>query len=126
MSHLSQIEIPTLASFALSITPPNAVTMSGTIAIPDPGLVLGGTIRALHEAALSDHLQELSVDVRGLTFVNSSAIRLFVDWATWVKNESTHRYKLRFLTSRHITWQKTSFTALKSLMDGILSFDGVD
>ena len=115
MSHLSQIEIPTLSSFALSITPPNAVTMSGTIAIPDPGLVLGGTIRALHEAALSDQLRELSVDVRGLTFVNSSAIRLFVDWSSWVGAAHGRGYLLRFRTDRRITWQRTSFAVLQSL-----------
>ena len=115
MSQLSQIEIPILQSFQLSITPPNAVTMAGTIAIPDPGLVLGGAFRAMHEAALSDHLQELSVDVRGLTFVNSSAIRLFVDWSSWVGAARDRGYLLRFRTDRRITWQRTSFAVLQSL-----------
>ncbi len=115
MSHLSQIEIPTLSSFALSITPPNTVTMSGTIAIPDPGLALGSTIRALHESALADHLLDLNVDVRGLTFVNSSAIRLFVDWSSWVGAARESGYLLRFRTDRRITWQRTSFAVLQSL-----------
>jgi hypothetical protein len=115
MSHLSQIDIPVLQSFQLHIVPPNAVKMSGTIAIADPGLVLGGTIRALHQAALSDQLQELSVDVRGLTFVNSSAIRLFVDWSSWVGAARDHGYLLRFRTDRRITWQRTSFAVLQSL-----------
>jgi hypothetical protein len=115
MSHLSKVEIPVLPSFELSITPPSSVTMSGTIAIPDPGLVLGATIRAMHEATLSDQLQELSVDVRGLTFVNSSAIRLFVDWSSWVGATRERGYVLRFRTDRRITWQRTSFAILQSL-----------
>jgi hypothetical protein len=114
MSKLSQIEIPNLPSFELVIAPPASVTMRGTIAIPDPGLVLGGCFRALHAAALEDGLAELQVDVRQLTFVNSSAIRLFVDWASWM-SAAGGRYKLRFCTDRRITWQRTSFAVLQSL-----------
>jgi hypothetical protein len=113
MSKLSQIDLPTLPSFELSIAPPASVTMRGTIAIPDPGLALGGCIRALHAAALEDGLPDLHVDVRQLTFVNSSAIRLFVDWASWVSQANA--YKLRFCTDRRITWQRTSFAVLQSL-----------
>ena len=115
MSNLSQIELPRLASFELAVTPPASVVMRGTIAIPDPGLVLGGCFRRLHEAALADALRELSVDVRQLTFVNSSAIRLFVDWSSWVAGAGPQGYLLRFRTDRRITWQRTSFAVLQSL-----------
>ncbi|MES1182362.1 MAG: hypothetical protein ABUL60_01035 [Myxococcales bacterium] len=115
MSNLSQIDLPQLASFELLISPPSAVAMRGTIAIPDPGLLLGGCFRRIHEAALADGLKELSVDVRQLTFVNSSAIRLFVDWSSWVSLARPNGYLLRFRTDRRITWQRTSFAVLQSL-----------
>lgn len=115
MSNLSQIDIPHLPSFELGITPPAAVSMRGTIAIADPGLVLGACFRGLHQAALADGLKELRVDVRLLTFVNSSAIRLFVDWSTWVASAGPAGYLLRFCTDRRITWQRTSFAVLQSL-----------
>lgn len=115
MSNLSQIEVPQLASFELLITPPSGVAMRGTIAIPDPGLLLGGCFRRIHEAALADGLSELAVDVRQLTFVNSSAIRLFVDWSSWVSGARPNGYLLRFRTDRRITWQRTSFAVLQSL-----------
>ena len=115
MSKLSQIEIPTLPSFELSISQPASVSMRGTIAIPDPGLALGGCFRAMHAAALGDGLPELRVDVRQLTFVNSSAIRLFVDWASWVSAAGSAGYMLRFTTDKRITWQRTSFAVLQSL-----------
>lgn len=115
MSNLSQVERPQLASFELLITPPGSVAMRGTIAIPDPGLLLGGCFRRMHEAALADGLPELAVDVRQLTFVNSSAIRLFVDWSSWVSNARPNGYLLRFRTDRRITWQRTSFAVLQSL-----------
>ena len=115
MSKLSQIAIPTLPSFELTISQPASVAMRGTIAIPDPGLALGGCFRAMHAAALGDGLPELRVDVRQLTFVNSSAIRLFVDWASWVSAAGSGGYMLRFCTDRRITWQRTSFAVLQSL-----------
>jgi hypothetical protein len=115
MSNLSRIDVPQLASFELSISPPSSVAMRGTIALADPGLLLGGCFRKIHESALADGLSELSVDVRALTFVNSSAIRLFVDWSSWVSLARPHGYLLRFRTDRRITWQRTSFAVLQSL-----------
>ena len=58
--------------------------------------------------------------------MNSSAIRLFVDWASWVRNETGHHYTLRFRTSNKITWQKTSFTALTALMKDVLKVEPID
>ena len=115
MSNISQIDPPNLATFQLVITPPASIAMGGTIAITDPGLTLGGCFRRIHEAAVADQLKELTVDVRQLTFVNSSAIRLFVDWSSWVAIAGAKGYLLRFRTDRRITWQRTSFAVLQSL-----------
>lgn len=123
MSNLSQVELPQLVSLELTITPPNFVAMRGTIAIADPGLLLGGCFRRMHEAALADGLRELSVDVRQLTFVNSSAIRLFVDWSSWVAISGVQGYLLRFRTDRRITWQRTSFAVLQSLGGKAIALD---
>lgn len=125
MSRLNQVRSPDLASLELTITPPSSVAMRGTIAIQDPGLVLGACIRGLHEAAMADKLQELKVDVRGLTFVNSSAIRLFVDWSTWVANAGASGYLLRFCTDRRVTWQRTSFAVLQSLGGKAIAIESV-
>jgi len=123
---MTTIAVPKLDSVNVELVEPDTVKLKGTITKKEPAQDLDAFFKAVHREAVASRTPQVNVDVSELTFVNSSAIRLFVDWATWVKNESTHRYKLRFVTSRHITWQKTSFIALKSLMDGILSFDGVD
>jgi hypothetical protein len=116
MTLLSNIDVPQLGSLEILVTPPDQVAMRGTIAIPDPGPSLGDFFRALHRAAMQDALREIVVDVRQLTFVNSSAIRLFVDWATWVRAlDESSRYVIRFRTDRRVTWQRTSFTVLQSL-----------
>ncbi|HVY30227.1 MAG TPA: hypothetical protein VHB79_26905 [Polyangiaceae bacterium] len=124
MTQISQIEPPQLTSFQLNVTAPNLIAMAGTIAISDPGLVLGGCFRQIHEAALADGVRELVVDVRQLTFVNSSAIRLFVDWSSWVAILGARGYLLRFRTDRRITWQRTSFAVLQSLGGKSIALDG--
>ena len=124
MSALGEIGVPRLENFSAQITPPATVQLVGVIAIPDPGRVLGTFFAALHRSVTADGLPEVSVDVRHLTFVNSSAIRLFVDWATWVRNASpAESYVIRFRTDRRITWQRTSFSVLQSLAPGAIVID---
>ena len=125
MSKFSAVPVPKTESVAIQVTAPNQVKLSGTITQKDPSNELAGFFKALHTAALADKLSEVRADVSGLTFVNSSAIRLFVDWATWVKNERGQRYTLRFITSRNVTWQKTSFMALMSLAKEVLAIEHV-
>jgi hypothetical protein len=125
MSQFTAVSMPKSETVAIQLTEPNQVKLSGTITQKDPSNDLAGFFKALHAAAVADKLTEVRADVSGLTFVNSSAIRLFVDWATWVKSERSQRYTLRFVTSRNVTWQKTSFTALLSLMKEVLAVEQV-
>lgn len=125
MSQFTAVPVPKADTVAIQLTAPNQVKLSGTITQKDPSADLAGFFKALHNAALADKLPEVRADVSGLTFVNSSAIRLFVDWATWVKNEKGARYTLRFVTSRNVTWQKTSFMALMSLAKEVLAIEQV-
>jgi hypothetical protein len=125
MSQFSGVQVPKAETVAIQVTGPNQVKLSGTITQKDPANDLAGFFKALHTAALADKLSEVRADVSGLTFVNSSAIRLFVDWATWLKNERGHRYTLRFVTSRNVTWQKTAFLALMSLTKEVLAIEHV-
>ncbi|HET7539819.1 MAG TPA: STAS domain-containing protein [Polyangiaceae bacterium] len=125
MSEFSAVRVPKADTIAIQLTGPNQVKLSGTITQKDPAADLAGFFKALHTAAVVDKLSEVRADVSGLTFVNSSAIRLFVDWATWVKNERGHRYTLRFVTSRNVTWQKTAFLALMSLTKEVLAIEHV-
>jgi hypothetical protein len=126
MSQLEKVAPPRLETLRVRIDGAANVVLTGTIASKDPSADVGPFLKAVHEAVLADKLSELRVDVVGLSFVNSSAIRLFVDWAGWIKASKNGRYKLRFATNRHITWQKTSFMALKSLAGEMLSIEQVD
>ena len=123
---MAVIEVPKLDSVSIELPSPHWVKLKGTITKKEPARDLEGFLRAVHRDATDAKAHEVRVDVSELTFVNSSAIRLFVDWATWLKNERDHRYKLRFMTSSRITWQKTSFAALLALMKDVLMVERVD
>jgi hypothetical protein len=125
MSQFAAVRVPKADAVTIQVTAPNQVKLSGTITQKDPSNDLASFFKALHTAALADNLSEVRADVSALTFVNSSAIRLFVDWATWLKNERGPRYTLLFVTSRNVTWQKTSFMALMSLAKEVLKIEHV-
>ena len=126
MSNLSNLKTPNLETVTVSVEAPSTIRWRGTITTKDPGVDLAGFTSAAHRAALDDGLAELTLDISGLTFVNSSAIRLFIDWAMWVKDSKGKAYKLRFATSRRVTWQKTSFMALRTIAGDVLSVEQVD
>jgi hypothetical protein len=127
MSTIEGLAVPEMENVEISLAGPDLVKLAGTIATKDPDEQLAPFFRAIHELLCTSGQKTLRVDVSGLTFVNSSAIRLFVDWATWIKKEPDERsYELRFLTDRSITWQRTSFTALQSLAKGVVAVQSVN
>jgi hypothetical protein len=113
MLNTESLKLPQLGSVQARFTPAG-LAITGTITTKEPDKQLGVFFRAVHEQALAQKLSELTVDVRGLTFVNSSAIRLFIDWAIWVSQPGLS-YKLRFVRSPSITWQRISFPPLAQL-----------
>ena len=126
MNDLRSLKPPVLETVTTTIVPPSRVVLKGTITMQEPGKVLAAFFRSIHTAAVTAKIPEITLDVSGLTFVNSSAIRLFIDWVTWLKTERAHQYRFRFLASRNITWQKTSFMALQSLIKDVLVVEYMD
>ena len=78
MNQLAKVAPPRLDTLRVQVNPPATLIFSGTITSKDPSGDVGPFLRAVHEAALVDKIAELRVDVSALSFVNSSAIRLFV------------------------------------------------
>jgi hypothetical protein len=120
VSRLEQVSVPTLPGLQVSVTAPNTLVMKGSITMRDPAASLSGFTRAVHDSAVGDGVKELKVDLSELSFVNSSGIRLFVDWATWLKGAATPPYVLRFITDRRITWQRTSFKVLTTMFGDVM------
>ncbi len=101
-----------------------SLRLGGSIAVKDPREPLASFFRSVHQAALSEGVTELVIDVSALTFVSSSAIRLFADWATWLKSEGAP-YKLVFRSQRSVSWQRTAFVALSSVARNVVNVEYV-
>jgi hypothetical protein len=126
MNRVSTLQVPVFRNVHLSLRDPSHLELRGTITAQDPANHLGVFLRALHDAVNADRLRALEVDVSGLSFVNSSAIRLFIDWIQWMRNDSDQSYKLKVLTNSRVAWQKTSFAALTSLAGDLLEVRQVE
>jgi hypothetical protein len=122
MSKLDALKPPAVPGMQLALGPGARLTLSGTISTREPDKSLGAFFRQVHEAALAEAVEEFAVDVRGLSFVNSSGIRLFIDWAS--RATSGRRYRLRFVRNPSVTWQRVSFAAIKNIAAEIVIEDG--
>lgn len=126
MSQLDKVAIPQIPAVAISIDPGGKLTLTGTIATRDPAEGIAPFFRSVHNSIVADKSKEFKIDLSGLTFVNSSAIRLFVDWVTWIKNEpAENRYRAIIVMNPQITWQKTSLGVLKSLAPEVVQLQNL-
>jgi hypothetical protein len=86
--------------------------LSGMLTTSSAYVELGRQLAIVHDHVVTRKLPSFAVDVRALRFVNSSAVRLFVNWISWAEQAG---YRLVFLTQRDVTWHRLSFSVLKSL-----------
>lgn len=94
------------------LTGPGELRLEGTLIDDSAGRELGRCLRDLHVQVVAGRLAALTVNVRKLSFVNSSAIRLFVDMASAAQRAG---YRLIFEIDSSITWHRLSFSVLQSL-----------
>jgi hypothetical protein len=99
-------------SLRIALVSATELQIEGTLHTTTVQTQVAQHLGALHDHIVAEKLTSFTVDLRKLTFVNSSAIRLFVDW---IARASAGRYKLVFMTDRSITWHRLSFSVLKSL-----------
>jgi hypothetical protein len=76
----------------------------------------------VHDLARRERVAEVSVDVRGLEFMNSSCLKAFVRWINGIQDELTEaQYRIVFLSSPSMYWQRRSLNALACLASDIVS-----
>ena len=114
MSKLETLEALTDESFSVAPVPDARLVFKGVIAMRDPSGIVGGYLKRVHAAAVADQLERVTLDVTALEFMNSSAIRVFIDWVEWI-GTGTHQDQLHCLTNARVTWQRSTFNALRSL-----------
>lgn len=98
--------------------------LSGQLSMHDPSSVIGGFFTHTHDAALEAKVREVSVDIRALHFVNSSAIRVFVDWLTRIEALPLEtRYQVVFIADTSMSWQRSTLHVLSSMFQGMVRVD---
>jgi hypothetical protein len=79
-------------------------------------------IREVHQEAQRCRAEEVTVDVRQLEFMNSSCLKCLVWWVSTVQEQPVEaKYKIVFVSSPSIYWQRRSLDALACLAGEIIS-----
>ena len=81
-------------------------------------------LHGLHAEARRLALTHVSVDVRRLEFMNSACFATFVWWISTVQEQAAeNRYRIVFLSSPTVYWQRRSLESLVGLADDIISVE---
>lgn len=120
LSHLGGLDVD-----GVQIVPEGqAVRIRGKMTSRQPDPSVQSFFRKIHDEAQKLKVASIEVDVTGLLFVNSSAIRLFVDWAMWAKGGADAPiYQLVFHIKEGITWQRMTLAALTSLAPAVVRIE---
>ncbi len=79
-------------------------------------------LREVHNEARRCLAEEVTVDVRQLEFMNSSCLKSFVWWISTVQEQAGDgRYRIVFVSSPTVYWQRRSLNALACLANEIIS-----
>lgn len=110
----------TIESMQLHLLGKAELRLSGTLSTSTAQAELGRHLAQIHDHIVEKKIPSFKVNVQALSFVNSSAIRVFVNWIALADRA---RYKLVFLTDRKVTWHRLSFSVLKSLSPHTVEID---
>lgn len=111
-----------VGTIRMKLSGESTLVMSGSVLDMDPGKLLMPHIRDLHDRILRQSVRTFNVDVRALSFVNSSGIRVFIDWLGLIQR-SKSAYTLRVVMDPAVTWQRLTFGALESVARGLVVLD---
>ena len=79
-------------------------------------------LREVHSEAQRCLAEEVTVDVRQLEFMNSSCLKCFVWWISTVQEQPGEgKYRIVFVSSPSVYWQRRSLNALACLANEIIT-----
>jgi hypothetical protein len=76
-------------------------------------------LKLLTRAALEQQAKSLSIDIRGLKFLNSSGINMLTKFIMGVCDNNTSSLNLTFVAWKHIAWQEKLTANLTRLMPSL-------
>ena len=79
-------------------------------------------LAGVHSQAQHQRLGEVMVDFRQLDFMNSSCLKCLVSWISQIQDlPAGTRYRLTFVSSQAMYWQKRSLHALSCLASDLVT-----
>jgi hypothetical protein len=94
----------------------NVVTLAGEIDQATPRRLLKPFFEEVHRAAEAEGLRTIKADVRGLRFLNSSAVKELI---TWVLKRNAMapaaKYSIEFIYDSTILWQRVTLPTISHL-----------
>ncbi|HEX3698400.1 MAG TPA: hypothetical protein VH374_23710 [Polyangia bacterium] len=84
--------------------------------------VLDDFFARIHASAVSHHVRETILDLRGLAFMSSSCLMGVAFWISKIQELPTlDRYQLILVSNPEVPWQRRSFNALSRLASDLVS-----
>lgn len=97
------------------------LVMSGAVEMRDPGELLTPYWSGIDEEARRRAVRRVELDLRDLSFMNSSGILTLVRWITKAKTHAPDSsYQLVLQYDRNVTWQRTSIPTLAKLAPSLV------
>lgn len=99
------------------------ISISGEIDMRDPAKSILPYLIRIHEAAITRDIKIIDIDVRELSYVNSSGIKTIISWLMLSKNIADNkRYHVRIIQNSDIPWQESTFPVIQKLFPELITF----
>jgi hypothetical protein len=94
----------------------NVVTLRGEIDQASPKAFLGPFFMQVSSAAVEEGLHSVTVDVRGLRFLNSSAVKEIIGWVLGRNRlPPGKKYAIEFIYDSTVLWQRVTLPTISHL-----------
>jgi hypothetical protein len=101
-----------------------SVAVEGDIDMQDPSVILDPLFDKVHKGCMDSGIKSVALDVRQLTFLNSSGIKAI---AKWIMNlagaPADKKYVIKIVQNKSIPWQTTSLSTLTFLVPGAVQLE---
>ncbi|OHD08628.1 MAG: hypothetical protein A2086_16420 [Spirochaetes bacterium GWD1_27_9] len=99
----------------------NIVHLSGIVDQRNPQEFLNIFFNRIKEEVSQEKLNEISFDITNLNFLNSSGLKALLNWIIALsKLKKEDKFKIVFLCSKEILWQKRSLMPLSLIAPDIV------
>jgi len=124
MSH--ETAVPPFNAEGLTVSPKVSqgvlhLSLTGAIEMRDPGVVLNPYWIRVDEETRKLGIKQVEVDLRDLSFMNSSGLLTLVRWITRAKSHTVDAYRMILRFDRNVTWQRASIPTLAKLAPEIVT-----